>query len=293
MLEFEPKGEHISIKATFKHDKISEAQAALLLQQLDSILGTFVQDAEHTIETLVCGMDQALLSITNPAPNYEVVPSRSLATVFEESVSRTPEAIAVQYMSRIENSNAISESISYADLNSSANQLARYLLHQGVQADDLIAICMEKSIVCYRSILAIVKAGAGYLPLTPDTPPERTKRILTDASVRFILCSEDIKDIALPDGVQRVIVKDLELDTLSTEDVNVDINANCLAYAIFTSGSTGVPKGVLVEHAQIVSNLDILAEMYPVSAGDSMLQFCAISFDGKLRSLHLFYLCPN
>ncbi|TGZ81379.1 acetyl-CoA synthetase-like protein [Ascodesmis nigricans] len=279
LVEFEPKGDHLNIKATYKDNWVSDAQVTVLLRQLDAMVEKMVLRPDDAIESLTQNMEPSLLSINNPIPSYEPISSRTLATVFEETAARTPQETAVQFTSQIENGAAINESISYEELNSGSNKLARYLQDNGVRPDDLVAVCMEKSIVCYKSILAIVKAGAGYLPLTPDTPSGRIKRILSDARVRFILCSTEVDDAALPEGVERVVVQTLDLESVSADNLDVDVSASCLAYAVFTSGSTGVPKGVLVEHAQIVSNLDILAEMYPVCDGDAMLQFCSISFD--------------
>jgi amino acid adenylation domain-containing protein len=206
--------------------------------------------------------------------------TRTLVTVFEETVEMYPNFIALEMASDICDGNSTVKKMTYFELNSAANRLARHIVLQGALPDELVAICMEKSALCYISILAIIKAGSGYLPLTPETPVARITQILTDSRVKIFLSTRDIIDtVGKIGGVFMMDVDSTDLTLRNDCNLGLRAQANTLAYAVFTSGSTGIPKGVLVEHEQAVANLDALAKLYPTTAGKRMLQFCNIAFD--------------
>ena len=234
----------------------------------------------------------ALLSIANPHPL--LLPPQStactLASVFEATAAAHPDAIALEVASDIHGDGTAKTAavLTYAELNSAANRLARALVRRGAEPDGLVAVCAEKSVLCYVAILAAVKAGAGYLPLAAETPPERVRQILRSASVQLLLSTADVvRGLGAVTGVDTV-----DFDALALEldlfgggggndgaNLGIGVPSTTLAYAVFTSGSTGVPKGVLVEHVQAVGNLDVLARLYPAAVGKRMLQFCSIAFD--------------
>jgi amino acid adenylation domain-containing protein len=259
------------------------AQISLLLQQMDFLISAFVENTDQSLKSLVSGLEQhaEILSIENPHP--AVVPAsstRTLATVFEDTVFQHPNAIALEMTSEIRRGASTMEKLTYAELNASANKLARELVHRGTRPDEMVAVCMDKSIFCYVSILATVKAGAGYLPLTVETPIERAKTILKNAQVKILLSTRDFMDqLGSVDDVDIIDVKTLDLSLQKSDDLGLIVSSRTLAYAVFTSGSTGVPKGVLVEHHQAVGNLDTVADLYPTAVGKRMLQFCNIAFD--------------
>lgn len=140
---------------------------------------------------------------------------------------------------------------------------------------------MEKSPILYISILAILKSGAAYAPITPETPNERKNQIIESGDIRIHLTTSDLapEPSGVPQGVVVVCVD--TVNTLWYSEANPDIQRSerDLAYAVFTSGSTGKPKGVLVENHAIVNHLRLLAEMYPAALGKRLLQFCTVAFD--------------
>src|SRR6185312_4764144 len=148
------------------------------------------------------------------------------------------------------------ESMTYAELNARANQLAWYLREKGVGPDQLVGICMERSLEMVVGLLGILKAGGAYVPLDPSYPPERLQYMLADAAPRVLLTQGRLKE-RLPPSDAEVIALDEQWGEIAQRPGS-DLDAlapvvrpNHLAYVIYTSGSTGKPKGVMVEHRNV------------------------------------------
>ncbi|WP_460410801.1 MULTISPECIES: amino acid adenylation domain-containing protein [unclassified Pseudomonas] len=213
---------------------------------------------------------QALLFGLNDT-NVDYDLQQTLHGLFEAQVQRTPEAVAVV---------AGEHALSYTQLNERANRLALHLISLGVQVDSRVAICVERSLEMVIGLLAINKAGAGYVPLDPAYPPERLAYMLEDSAPAVVLVHGATRallgDISAP-------VIDLDQNTwqsLSAENPQIPaLTPQHSAYVIYTSGSTGQPKGVVNEHAGVVNRLLWMQDAYRLSAADSVLQKTAFSFD--------------
>jgi len=159
------------------------------------------------------------------------------------------------------------QSLTYAELNAKANQLARYLRTKGAGPDRLIALCVERSVEAIIGILGILKSGSAYVPLDPSHPQERLKLLLKDAAPRMILVQGKGRN-----AVSFATVPCFSLDGDWTEiaghcESNLDArtwgaSSRNLAYAIYTSGSTGMPKGVVVEHRNVINLWQGLQRIY-------------------------------
>ena len=145
--------------------------------------------------------------------------------------------------------------MTYRELNTRANQLALYLRNIGVGPDVLVGFCVERSIEMIVGLLGILKAGGAYVPLDPAYPKERLAFMLEDAKVKVLLTQQQfLSSINHP----RVVCLDNDwhkIATQSTHNPKSNIHAHNLAYVIYTSGSTGIPKGVSVEHRQLINYL--------------------------------------
>lgn len=275
-------GGDVRLRSTYKDEIFPANQISIFLQQMDCLIRGIVLDSNRIVKTLLTDLEvEDALSIANPYPTlFPKDSTRTLSTVFEDTAAKYPEAIALEMTFDIRDGKAETEQITYSELNSSANRLARVLVQRDTLPDELVAVCMEKSVLCYVSILATVKAGAGYLPLTAETPTERVKQILQNSGVKILLSTQDIMQrIGVVEGVDIIDINMIDLSEFNDDNLGIMALSRTLAYAVFTSGSTGVPKGVLVEHEQVVGNLDVLADLYPTAIGERMLQFCNIAFD--------------
>ncbi|WP_157654575.1 AMP-binding protein, partial [Burkholderia ubonensis] len=159
--------------------------------------------------------------------------------LFEQQVARAPEATALVFEDQM---------LSYAELNARTNQLAHQLIELGVQPDQPIAICVERSPAMVIGLLAILKAGGAYVPLDPAYPHERLVHILTDAQPQLVL-ADTAGQASLGEALRAHTVLDPN-NAFAQSAINPlvpALNPHHLAYVIYTSGSTGMPKGVMVE----------------------------------------------
>ncbi|KQZ30950.1 hypothetical protein ASD58_30105 [Duganella sp. Root1480D1] len=197
---------------------------------------------------------------------------------FEQLAAAQPDAEAVVDGER---------SLTYGELNRRANQLAHYLLGLGVKPDDRVAICVERSAEMIVAILAVLKAGAAYVPLDPNNPAQRLAFIFADSAPKVLLTQ-----VSLQPHMGSIPVPVLLLDSLphavgaqpSTDpDPGVlGLTGTHTAYLLYTSGSTGQPKGVMVEHAQVVNLIGSHMQMCAFSAADRYLQFASFGFDSSV-----------
>lgn len=147
------------------------------------------------------------------------------------------------------------DSITYRDLNERANQLAHFLIQQGITADEPVALCMERSVDMLVSMLAILKAGGAYVPLDPTYPEERLLFTLNDCNAALILIDAPVKK-KLRHYPGMLIIPDKKIKKIKQQfkhNPEVKISPQNLAYIIYTSGSTGRPKGVLIEHRSVLN----------------------------------------
>ena len=202
-----------------------------------------------------------------------------LHELIEAQVQQMPERVAVVYDGA---------SLSYRQLNTRANQLARYLQRQGVGPERLVGICMERGLDMVVGLLGILKAGGAYLPLDPSYPPERLAFMLEDAQASVVLTQHAVMD-ALPRHQAQVICLDTDWERIAVESEEApvsDVASDNLAYVIYTSGSTGKPKGVQIPHRAVVNFLQAMRRQPGMTAHDTLLAVTTLSFD--IAGLELF-----
>ena len=198
--------------------------------------------------------------------------------LFEEWAHRTPHRPAVQAKNR---------RLTYGDLNERANQLARYLRTCGAGTETLVGISLERSVEMAVAILAVLKAGAAYLPLDPSYPRERLSYMASDARPRFLITQEGIQSDAVAGDLQTIkIDRDWRLiERESNTDPEITIAPENLAYVIYTSGSMGNPKGVMITHGNLGHYVQSLPGSVEVSDSDAYLHTASISFSSSVRQL--------
>ena len=195
--------------------------------------------------------------------------------LFEAQVQRTPDVVAVVFED---------ESLTYAELNTRANQLAHYLHSQGVGPDVLVGICMERSIEMVVGLLGILKAGGAYLPLDPSYPRDRIHFMIQDSQISVLLSLGQLAS-QLPQHQAQVIDLDQNWPQIAQESAapfDVEITTDALAYMIYTSGSTGKPKGAMISHQAIVNHMHWMQTTFPIAGPDFVLQKTPFSFDASI-----------
>ncbi|WP_127960289.1 non-ribosomal peptide synthetase [Serratia microhaemolytica] len=180
----------------------------------------------------------------------------TLPALFSLQLSQYADATALRYGEH---------QVSYRELNQRANRLAHRLIAQGVRPEQRVALCAERSIELIVAMLAILKAGGVYVPLDPSYPAERLRYILQDAEPLLLLADQLGSAVLGQHNITTLALEAALFEHGSTDDpVLPTLMPNCLAYLSYTSGSTGQPKGVMVEHQQIVNLV--------MATGDALLK---------------------
>ncbi|PCR95715.1 non-ribosomal peptide synthetase [Pseudomonas fluorescens] len=196
---------------------------------------------------------------------------QSIHGLFEAQALRTPQAVAVL---------SGEQRLSYAELNARANRLAHHLRGLGVGPDARVAICVERGLEMVVGLLAILKAGGGYVPLDPAYPLERLAYMLEDSAPSAVLVQGSTRALLGEVAVPVVDLDHQNWQSQSSDNPSVDgLTPQHTAYVIYTSGSTGQPKGVINEHSGVVNRLLWMQDAYRLTAEDSVLQKTPFSFD--------------
>ena len=201
------------------------------------------------------------------------------------TVSRIVEERAAEYPDRIAVSGG-GKTISYAELNSKANRLARHLQALGTAPDKLVGVCLRRSPAMVVALLAVLKSGAAYVPLDAEYPPDRLAYILGDAGAQILLTERAVADTTAEYSGVRVFVDD-DWGAGNFADTNLpDAPApSQLAYVIYTSGSTGRPKGVEIEHRGLINLVRWHCRRYSITPQDRATQISSPGFDASVWEL--------
>ncbi|TKW68830.1 MAG: amino acid adenylation domain-containing protein [Paracoccus denitrificans] len=217
-----------------------------------------------TVPTASAAEISALDRVTDAARH--AVPETTLASMIDAQMQTSPDAPALSFDDR---------TLSYAELDARSAALAQQLRRLGAGADRIVAVALKRSLELPIALLAVLRAGAAYLPLDPDHPPDRIAGIIAQAQPVAVLTSADIAG-SLPAQGHILLTDDWSQEA---DDTLPAVAPGDLAYVIFTSGSTGAPKGVAIEHRAIVNRLAWMAAQYGFGPDDRILQKTPASFD--------------
>ncbi|HET6854735.1 MAG TPA: condensation domain-containing protein, partial [Pyrinomonadaceae bacterium] len=213
-----------------------------MLGHFQTLLASAVSDPAQSISKLPllsAAEQQQLLDWNSTTSAF---PSElCLHEQFELQAAKTPQATAVRFEA---------EALTYRELNARANQLAHYLRRLGIGPENLVGICMERSLEMLIGVLGILKAGGAYVPLDSTYPAERLAFMVHDAGIKILLTQQRLIDRIKSDKLS-IVCLDAErsaIDNESIDNVGADATPNNTAYVIYTSGSSGTPKGVLIQH---------------------------------------------
>ncbi|MFJ8692602.1 amino acid adenylation domain-containing protein [Streptomyces roseolilacinus] len=212
------------------------------------------------------------------------LPDATVADLFSRQAASTPDRTAVVTADR---------TLDYRELDERSSRLAHALRARGVVPGTPVALCVTRGADTLIAVLGVLKAGGGYVPIEPDTPPERVDALLTDSAVRFAVTQRRWAHLLGP-TVPTVLLVD---DPATTAGFPADSPAPVarpadLAYVIYTSGSTGHPKGVMVEHRSVVNYLTALQDRFGLTPHDRLLLKSPLSFDVSVREV-FWALCTG
>ncbi|MEV0696796.1 non-ribosomal peptide synthase/polyketide synthase [Saccharopolyspora sp. NPDC050389] len=263
----------------FSADLFRPNTAEALLRRLVRVLEAVAADPDvrvGEVEVLSGAERRRLLEAWNGQETD--VPVSTLPELFEARVAESPDAVAVV---------CGDESVTYAELNSRANRLARCLADRGVGPECVVGLAFPRSPAMVSAMLAVLKAGAAYLPIDPDHPADRIAFMLADAEPSVVLTTTEVEH-ALPPGTPRLVVDDpgpadvlaeMSDADLSDADRAAPLHVGNAAYFLYTSGSSGRPKGVVVDHANVARLLAVADSRIDAGPGDVWTLFHSYAFD--------------
>ncbi|HEY4542085.1 MAG TPA: non-ribosomal peptide synthetase, partial [Noviherbaspirillum sp.] len=200
----------------------------------------------------------------------------TIITLFEAVAARHAQQVALVFED---------DELTYAQLNVRANRLAHYLVEQGVHADELVAICVQRSPEMIVAVLAVLKAGGAYLPLDPALPAARMAYMFNDAQPRLLLTQSHLN---ITQNATPTVFLDRDAEKFSGfPEHNPPQRAwpEHLAYAIYTSGSTGNPKGTLIQQGALVNLALAQREALGLQPGLRVLQWASFNFDASVQDI--------
>ncbi|MER6146430.1 amino acid adenylation domain-containing protein, partial [Streptomyces sparsogenes] len=244
-------GRELEFRLEYQADVFEREWVEVLAGRLVRVLEVMAADLDVPVGRVdVLGEAERRQVLTLWNDTAHPLPDALLPELFEAQVKRTPDAVAVLFED---------QEVTYADLNARANRLARYLIAQGAGPERLVAVALPRSAELVVTLLAILKAGAGYLPIDPDYPTDRIHYMLQDAAPA-LLVTDTGTSASLPpaEHLLRLMVDDERTAQYDGADVvDADRTGSLLpqhpAYVIYTSGSTGHPKGVTVQQRSVVN----------------------------------------
>ena len=247
---------------------------------LATILRAIAGGVDHPLAQvpLVDAQEQAQLSAAWKAAQRRYPSNLCVHELVERQARRTPEAVAVEMGER---------RITYAQLNASADRLARHLVARGVRPDARVAVCLSRSIDLIVGLLAVLKAGGAYVPIDPAYPAARIAHVLDDSTPVAMLADRAARRKLGPLLRNDMPVLDVDVRHLAWQEASTDPEpdrlagprAHHLAYVIYTSGSTGTPKGVMVEHRQLGNLIAWHVRRFELNAGSRTTCTAGLAFD--------------
>ncbi|MFH9347863.1 non-ribosomal peptide synthase/polyketide synthase [Kitasatospora sp. NPDC017646] len=277
VLAEQPGADGLSGVVEYSTDLFDEPTVAVIVDRWLRLLRAFVADPGRRIGRVdVLSADE--LGALLPADKgwTEEAPESSLTALFERQVRADPAAVALTDRE---------VTLTYGELNARANRLAHALTDRGIGPEHLVALALPRSAELVVAVLAVLKAGAAYVPVDPAYPAARIAYLLHDTRPALLVTTSRTGDLPGADGVSRLLLDTADLDGLPDTDPGTAVDPGHAAYVIHTSGSTGEPKGVVVPHGNVVRLFDTTRELFGFTADDVWTLFHSYAFDFSVWEL--------
>jgi amino acid adenylation domain-containing protein len=269
----------LQLGMNYNADLFDDATIGRMLGHLHRLLAeaTAAPDAPVAEISLLDGDERRLVLETFNDTARPYPADLRIHQLFEARVAERPDAVALVHGG---------ERVTYRALNARANRVAHHLRGLGVGPESLVGVCMERTPDLVVSLLAVLKAGGGYVPLDPAYPAERIGMMLEDAHAPVVLTQAKLAR-TLPETAARVVSVDGDPALLSRPETDLPAEGTdgSTAYVIFTSGSTGRPKGVQIEHRSVVAFLHWFREEMSDEELGGMLGATSVSFDVSVAEI--------
>jgi amino acid adenylation domain-containing protein/non-ribosomal peptide synthase protein (TIGR01720 family) len=293
-------GQPLRLRLSFDTARLDESTAQHLMNKLLFLIDSLAHVGDTALGAIrLRDEPERTLLIEKSASqaNHKATDELDLVQMFEQTVAQHTNQPAV--LLREQNT---AEDVSYRQLNSNVNRMARHLLTLDIGPGEIVAVLLPRSLGLIESVLATLKTGAAYLPLDPDYPAARLEFILKDSAVKRIISTEaiyerlslavttDLPDLLdFEDDIVNIQVSLLSDENLNRDSRHVKVYTDGLAYVIYTSGSTGQPKGVGISHAAACNLVKAQQTVFHLSQNDRVLQFASQAFDASVWEMLLAF----
>ncbi len=284
------------LQLTYEQERFETQAIQRLTEHLKNLLENIPEQGQQPMTAVpyLSPAEQAqLLDAFSGAGKKTAVPDQLIHHRIARQAAQTPDALALATIKPAQRPSFFLDageempqaSLTYAELNGRANQLAHHLIKLGVGPEKIVAVHRARSAETLVCLLAILKAGGVFLPLDPALPAQRLAHILADAQPTVAIT--DAGSSTDWQGIPTFYPEEIagQLADYSTEDVKRPLTPDNSAYLIYTSGTTGQPKGTLVSHLALANHAQAIAQQFELSPGDRVLQFAALSFDVALEEI--------
>jgi len=285
VLELEEDAAGLRFTYAYATDLFDEATIARLHSHYVEVLRQVTRDPAQRIEEIPLLTEADERTVLDDVNDTAAAPTAS-TTVHElisSQVRLRPDHTAIHAPDAI---------LTYSELERQSNQLAQRLRSRGVTAGDLVGICLDRCAALPMALVAVLKAGAAYVPVDPTHPAARVAYTLTDAGVACVITDTQLAHVV--DGVAPLVVIDeaaLDVGSESMQPPATTVGRDDLAYVMYTSGSTGRPKGVEVTHGNVLNFLRSMAAEPGFRHDDTLLAVTTPSFDIAGLELFLPLIC--
>lgn len=282
--EFQSSCSEVVLQIQYDLNYYEEEDVAHLGRYLLDLLEALLKHPEKTLGSFPVILnpeiyDRVLLLGAGKAEPFE--DSCLLHDLIELNAVKRSDAVAVVDKERI---------LTHCELDARANQLAHYLRSKRIGPDDIVGVCLPRSVDLMVTILGVLKAGGAYLPLDPSYPVHKLEYMMEDSGASVLIATGELSSAEKENPSYEVI--DLFsckpcIEEQPRQKPDVVLDGENLAYVIYTSGSTGQAKGVMISHRAIVNHMQWMRAQFPLQQGDSVLQKTPISFDASVWEFYL------
>ncbi|WP_206955367.1 non-ribosomal peptide synthetase/type I polyketide synthase [Trinickia acidisoli] len=274
----EEVGGHLRAVCWYNTDLWDAQSIAYLIGHYQAVIASAIQTPQQALRhlSMLTGRERSDYATWNATEAR--FPQTPVHRLVEERAERKPQAVALYHEA---------QTMSYAELNARANQLAHHLHRLGLRPGQLVGVSMERSPELVIGILAVLKAGGAYLPLDPSYPEERLAYMQDDAGLTLLLKRRGAAAQVSSAKIQQLCV-DTDAAAIADESAhNLDLSSKPtdLAYVIYTSGSTGRPKGVMLEHYGLSNMVHAQIAAFDIGPDSRVLQFASVSFDASVSEI--------
>ncbi len=272
-------GKILGLALAYETARFSPDTIQRIAQHMKNILHTFLESPQAKIEKL---------NFLSPEEKNTVLydwndtgapfnGDQTTASLFSHAVQKFPEKTALV--------DSDGDTLTYAQLDEKSDALASFLQNKGIAVEEPVVICLGRYREMVVATLAVLKAGAAYVPIDPVYPDERIEYIINDCGAKWVISDSKLKSRLSAFEDKLILPEEIKLEKVKPEPVALD--PWNMAYIIYTSGSTGKPKGVMLRHGGLINTVEAQQKDFHVNEESCVLQFASYSFDASVCEIFL------